>query len=54
MVTRRSITRYSKAVDRAVEAARADLTAFWDTLPFGDPAACRDALADFVPRLAAQ
>ncbi len=54
MVTRRSITRYSKAVDQAVEAARADLTAFWDTLPFDDPAACRDALADFVPRLAAQ
>ena len=30
MVTRRSITRYSKAVDRAVEAARADLTAMSD------------------------
>lgn len=54
MVTRRSITRYSKAVDQAVDAARADLTAFWDTLPLDDPAACRDMLADFVPRLAAQ
>lgn len=54
MVTRSSLNRYSKAVDQAVEAARADLAAFWDTLPLDDPAACRDALIDFVPRLAAQ
>lgn len=54
MVTRRSINRYSGAVDQAVEAARADLSVFWDTLQFDDPAACRDMLADFVPRLAAQ
>ena len=54
MVTRRSINRYSKAVDQAIEAAHADLAAFWDTLPLENPATCRDMLIDFLPRLAAQ
>lgn len=54
MVTRRSLNRYSGAVDQAVEAARTDLSAFWDALPLDNPSVCRDALVDFVPRIAAQ
>lgn len=53
MVTRSSLNRYSKSVDQAVEAARADLATFWYQLPLDDPSTCRDMLANFVPRLAA-
>lgn len=53
MPTRVTLNRYSEAAGRAVDAAVADLNAFWARLAVTDADAVRDALLEFLPTLTA-
>lgn len=51
MDVRAELTRFTRATNQAARLAVRDLERFWNGLDTTDVAACREALADFVPQL---